>query len=555
MGLIPGIDDLFSSGGGGGGGGMQQTSSTTASIPDELKPIVNTYAGQGADLFNLSKNPFVQYQGQQVAGFSPLQLQAFNNIQAMTPPDQMGQAMGLAGAAGTAAGNIGSTYNQIQGSGPNFYNAPNQTVSAGTVTNQNVNAPNVNTFQMSQPANVTSQQVGSQQVTAPGGLQTFQMGPAQQVGTQDYTGANVSRYMDPYMQQVVQQQKNQAISDYAESLPQLGSAATAVGGLGGSRQALMAAKAQQGLQEKLAGIQAAGSQAAFQNAQQQFNQQQQANLQAALANQQAGLTVGQQNLTSQQATQQLSAQQQLQAALANQQASQQAALANQQTGLQAALANQQTGYQTGVQNLNAQQTAQQLAAQTGLQAQQANQQANMQAQQLNQASGLQAALANQQANLQQNQLAAQYGLAGAQLAQQSQQFGANLGLQGLQAQLQAAGQLGNLGNLLYGQNTGINQAQLLAGAQQQAQNQNILNNAYQNWQNLRNYPIDMLKAASSIASGSPAASSSTTYGQTPSTMSQLAGTLLGAYGLGNAFGWFNNPGTNPGSTQGILPGT
>jgi hypothetical protein len=83
------------------------------------------------------------------------------------------------------------------------------------------------------------------------------------LNTPQYTGANVQQYMNPYLQTT----QNAAISNYANSLPSLGSAASQVGGLGGSREALMQAQAQQGLQQTLAG----NVNNAFQNAQNQFN--------------------------------------------------------------------------------------------------------------------------------------------------------------------------------------------------------------------------------------------------------------------------------------------
>ena len=83
------------------------------------------------------------------------------------------------------------------------------------------------------------------------------------MNTPQYTGQNVQQYMSPYLQTT----QNQAISNYANSLPSLGSAASQVGGLGGSREALMQAQAQQGLQGTLANNVAN----AFQNAQNQFN--------------------------------------------------------------------------------------------------------------------------------------------------------------------------------------------------------------------------------------------------------------------------------------------
>ena len=113
-------------------------------------------------------------------------------------------------------------------------------------------------------------------------------------GTQDFTGRNVAQYMSPYMKEVVKQQQLGAIEDYSNTLPQLASATTQVGGLGGTRQALLQSQAQRGLQDRLSDIRAQGQQAAFGNAQQQFNQSMQNKLQSAGLLGQLGMMTGQQ---------------------------------------------------------------------------------------------------------------------------------------------------------------------------------------------------------------------------------------------------------------------
>jgi hypothetical protein len=90
-------------------------------------------------------------------------------------------------------------------------------------------------------------------------------------GTNQFTANNVNQYMSPYIQDVINQQQQGAIRNYAQQLPGMSSAATQMGGLGGSRQALMQGQAQQNLQNQLANIQATGLQGAYQNAQNQFN--------------------------------------------------------------------------------------------------------------------------------------------------------------------------------------------------------------------------------------------------------------------------------------------
>jgi len=99
-------------------------------------------------------------------------------------------------------------------------------------------------------------------------------------GTSQFTGQNVNQFMSPYIQDVINQQQQGAIRSYANQLPQMAGLATQMGGLGGTRQALVNSEAQKGLQQQLQGIQATGYQNAFQNAQQQYNTQNQTQLAA-----------------------------------------------------------------------------------------------------------------------------------------------------------------------------------------------------------------------------------------------------------------------------------
>jgi len=75
-------------------------------------------------------------------------------------------------------------------------------------------------------------------------------------------------FMSPYQQNVTDWQKQQAVMDYGRALPGMGAAASNKGAFGGSRQAIVEGEGQRNLQNTLAGIQATGSQNAFQNAQQ-----------------------------------------------------------------------------------------------------------------------------------------------------------------------------------------------------------------------------------------------------------------------------------------------
>lgn len=119
-------------------------------------------------------------------------------------------------------------------------------------------------------------------------------------------------------------------------------------------------------------------------------------------------------------------------------------------------------------------------------------------------------------------------------AQQAQQFGANLGMQGTQAAIGA-------GQNVFNQATGAIQLQNQMGAQQQAQAQKGLDINYQEFLNQQNYPYKQLSYMSDLIRGQPLGmqSSNQVYQAPPSTMSQLAGLgLTGAamYGMTKAEG-------------------
>ena len=121
--------------------------------------------------------------------------------------------------------------------------------------------------------------------------------------------------------------------------------------------------------------------------------------------------------------------------------------------------------------------------------------------------------------------------AAAQLNAQQQQFGAGLGLQGLQAANQAASNLANIGQTQYGQNLGILDVQNRFGGQQQQQVQNALNTEYQDFLNYQNYPYKQMGFMSDMIRGLPLTQQSQTmYQQPPSMLSQAAG--LGTAAIG-----------------------
>jgi hypothetical protein len=119
-----------------------------------------------------------------------------------------------------------------------------------------------------------------------------------------------------------------------------------------------------------------------------------------------------------------------------------------------------------------------------------------------------------------------------QLNAQQSQFGAGLGLQGLQTAGSMANTLGQLGNTQYQQNMGINQMQNQYGLQQQQQMQGDINNKYQDYLNAQNYPYKNLSFMSDIIRGVPLTQTgSSIYQAPPSTMQNITSLGLGAAGI------------------------
>jgi hypothetical protein len=138
------------------------------------------------------------------------------------------------------------------------------------------------------------------------------------------------------------------------------------------------------------------------------------------------------------------------------------------------------------------------------------------------------------------------------MGEQSRQYGAGLGMQGLQTGLQAAGQLGQLGQTEYGQKMGINQLQSAYGQQQQQQAQRPLDMAYQDFINQQNYPYKQLGFMSDMIRGLPLGQQSTSQvyqGSGPGTIQTLAGLGGAAYGFGKS-GLFDSG--SKGSAEGGL---
>lgn len=233
-----------------------QTNISQTTIPDYAKPYVENLLGiaQGTAFQTdatgkiTGMQPYKSYPGERTADFTDLQNKAFQGAQNLGPASQLTDATSMAQRAGLGA--LGTQYQ------------------AGQFTNQYGYSP-------------------------------------QQVGTQQFTGDQVSQYMNPYLQNALQPALQEVRRQYDITGAQEKGNATRQGAFGGSRQALMQAENQRNANMGMNQLIGQGYNQAYQNAAQQFNAQQQANLQAQLANQQAGLSSAQAGAQYGQAAQQL----------------------------------------------------------------------------------------------------------------------------------------------------------------------------------------------------------------------------------------------------------
>jgi len=258
---------------------VSNVTQTTSTIAPYLAPYATDIAGQAQGIYNTNTamtpvidpatglqaidpvtgqpqttNRFI-YGGERIQGFTPEQQQAQAGIGALARPDQF--------AAGANAVSQGMNYDPSQ------------------FTAQQLNTPN---------------------------LQQYQMGPAQTFGNEQ-----AQQYMSPYVQNVVDVQKREALLDAqkAQLAGNLGAART--GTYGGARQLLATTERERNLGTQMGDIQAKGLQSAYENAQSQFER-----------DRAARMGVGKENLAAQLGTQELGTKTGLEALLANQRADQEA---------------------------------------------------------------------------------------------------------------------------------------------------------------------------------------------------------------------------------------
>jgi hypothetical protein len=229
---------------GGGGGGPQTSTGTTytSNLPEYAKPFFEqALVSAGKNVFETDADgavtgvkPMPTYTGDRIAGFTPGQEAVQRNIAGLTTPGGFADARtGLGMGSGLGYGTAGAGLSRALGYTPS-------SIYGGTFT----------------------------------------------PGMADYYG-------DPYQQRVtdIALREGRRQGDIAKQQGAMG--AIGRGTFGGARQALMQTEQERNLQQNLADIQAKGSQAGFQSAQQQFNADAARQLQAQQANQQAGQAAAQ----------------------------------------------------------------------------------------------------------------------------------------------------------------------------------------------------------------------------------------------------------------------
>ena len=503
---------------GGGGGGPTTTTSYSSNVPEYARPYVeNMLQSAQTQIYNDDMTSFRPYQAYSsdpndyVAGFSPLQQSAQQQAYNMQMPGQFGAGSGLAGMAGVGGLRSADQSTYLGNEALGYGQAGSMYGSAGAAQAQQAAQQAQRAAGMygrqgsmygAQAAGLAPQAQAYGQGAADigmGGLGYGALGSgygaqaAAQAGQGYGAGAQFAQqatdpnataaYMSPYMQNVVDYQKQSALRDYQIAEPMRARQAVGAGAFGGSRQAIERSEAQRNLNSQLQGIEATGAQKAFEDAQRQQQFGANINLQGLQAGYQGtgmgmqGAQVGLSGLGT--------------------------AMQGQQAGLQGL---QQAGslYGQGMQGagVGLSGVGQQLAgAQTGLQGAQAGMQG------------------------------AGYGLQGVQGALGAGQYG----LQGYGLANQSAGTLGQLGTAQQQAQQSIIGTQSQMGAAMQQQEQQKINQAIQDYATAQQYPFMQLGMMNAMLRGLPLQQATTQqYQAAPNQLSQLSGLgLTGAamYGL------------------------
>jgi hypothetical protein len=477
-----------------GKGGGAPSEVSTITIPKYAQPYMEKLLGQTEAL---TETPIASYTGERIAGPTVAQRETRQAVQGMQLPGSIAEGTELTRMGGLES-LLRSQYTPTQ------------------FQRMDVQAPQLQRYGMQAAQTGFRPDLQFYQIGAPAERGTPMMTAAQTGFRPDLTAgegftANVAQqYMSPYMQQVVEVQKQKAIEDAQKTQLVQNLGAAKQGTYGGARQLLAATEREKALGEQLGTIQATGTQAAYEQAAQQFERDRTARLQVqaletdvglktALANLDSNQQAAVQNQAAQLQMQGLNADQALRIALANQQASLGVQQLGTETGLRTALANLDAESQSRVQNLAAELEVQGMGA----------------------TQALQAALANQQNFMEQQKL-----------SEQSRQFAGQLGLEGARAASAAGASLADIGTREAQTEMAMRQMQSDIGSQAQREEQARLDAAYSQFAQEQQDPYMRLGFMSDILRGTSALQGGRAIYEAPqSAAQQILGAGLPAYAM------------------------
>jgi hypothetical protein len=236
--------------GGGGSSGPTSTTTTTSNIPDWMRPQVETALGAATQqIFNVDQSgnitgfrPYVPYSARPqdyVAGFSPMQTQAFQSAANLQTPTQFAAGSTLAQQAGQGA--LGTVQPAMgYGSTGAGYGAQGAQIGRGALGYGAMGAG-----------------LGVEAAGAGGRYQQMATDPS---SIQAYMNPYVQASLDPQLQLMNQQLAQQQAANQAQGVKQ--------GAFGGSRQAVMQGLTQQNMDLTKAQMIGQGYNQAFREAQQ-----------------------------------------------------------------------------------------------------------------------------------------------------------------------------------------------------------------------------------------------------------------------------------------------
>ncbi len=296
----------------GGGSGPTESTVTQTNLPEYAEPFYRDLLGRvGYE----SSVPYETYQGSRLQYFDPAEQEAmrrFNQLGVSGTPPELDAAGAIAAQIGTGnpyaetmlevtrrqqempgyastfrQGNVYSGYDPSQIA---------QTYQAGQDSLQYTPSrfgPTVD-YQAGdfdsgyQAGNIGQDYQARDLENLYPGAAAGDFGSGFQAGTVS-DAATIESYMNPYQQLVVDREKDEARRQSEIMEQNIGLQSSQVGGLGGYREAIMQSERQRNLEDQMGDIQSAGSQQAFNQAQQAFEADRSARLQEG----QMGLQLGQ----------------------------------------------------------------------------------------------------------------------------------------------------------------------------------------------------------------------------------------------------------------------